>query len=268
MNKFNKILSLIIILAGIIFIVSCVREKFNTPSWTAPRVDFKSNCKIDSLKKMEVAGTLKKITSDLIIQGIVTANDESGNYYKEIVIQDNTAGIEILMNNTGLYTQYKVGQRVFIKCNGLYIGDYGSVVQLGSNNNGSIGQIPIVFFNTYIFPDSLPGATPAPKVLTIPSLAASYEDMLVRIDNLHFDPADTVSTFAPKSATTTEHYLYDNPPSYMNILAIRTSSYANFSADKVPYGKTGSILGILSYYSSKTEYEFYLRDRTGLINWH
>jgi hypothetical protein len=75
-------------------------------------------------------GTLDSIEDDIIIKGIVISSDQAGNIYKSLYIQDSTGGLNISLDKTNLYTIYKPGQKVYVKCKGLYLGAYGGVVQL------------------------------------------------------------------------------------------------------------------------------------------
>lgn len=243
-------------LLAVVF-TSCVDEEFDKPEVIIPEYDGTSNCTIAGLKAM-YTGVLDSIEQDTVIQGIVVANDESGNFYKTIVIQDATGGIELKIDRYDMYTSFKVGQRVFVKCRGLFLGDYGSLVQLGYIYNGSIGRIPDVLVDEHIFRDSLPGTPPAATVLTIPTLTPSYLSMLVQIDNVHF--TDPGLPFAETSATT-NRTIEDADG---NQLLLRTSNYASFAADILPDG-AGSIRGILSIFNG--DYQFYIRDLNDIFNW-
>ena len=67
---------------------------------------------------------------DVYIKGKVISNDEEGNIYKSLHIQDHTAGIELkLNNNVGL--KYKYGTWVYVRLNGLYVGNYRMMLSLG-----------------------------------------------------------------------------------------------------------------------------------------
>jgi len=236
---------------------SCIHDDFDKPEPYVPRVDFQSNMTIQELKSL-YQGTLLKLPDSIIIQGIVVANDESGNFYKTIEIQDNTGGIEVKIDRTNLYTTFKVGQRIFIKCKDLYLGAYGGLVQLGYIYNNDIGRIPDIMVEDHIFRDSLPGNPPAPLVLDISSLNPSYLSMLVQIDSVSFTTPGM--PFADATATT-NRIVVDNVG---NELVVRTSNYANFASTPVPEG-TGSIRGILSIYNGT--YQLYLRDLNDLVNW-
>jgi hypothetical protein len=259
MNKFSKILTLLIVLTGIVFIWGCVKEKFKAPAFIIPHSPVQSNTTIRQLKKMyNFSGTPVQIQTNVIIEGVVVADDQSGNYYEEVVMQDTSSGIEVLLNQSDLYTQYRIGQRLFIKCQGLYLGNYGGAAQLGINSGGAIGKIPPIYFNDYLFPDSLPGIPPAPKVLTIPALDSSNIDMLVQFNSVHFPNTAVGQIFAPQTANSTSQILYDNSS---NLVTVYTSKYANFSADTIPSGK-GKAVGILTNYKG---WEIYLRTINDLV---
>ena len=77
---------------GVILFNSCIKEKYSTPDPKTPRVDFTSNLTIAKLKSAATGfltiGDTMIIGSDTIInpaiQGIISADDESGNIYKTI----------------------------------------------------------------------------------------------------------------------------------------------------------------------------------------
>lgn len=67
---------------------------------------------------------------DVYIKGKVVSNDEDGNIYKSLHIQDHTAGVELkLNNNVGL--RYKYGSWVYVRLTDLYLGNYRMMLSLG-----------------------------------------------------------------------------------------------------------------------------------------
>ena len=67
---------------------------------------------------------------DVYIKGKVVSNDDEGNVYKSLYIQDETTGIELkLNNNVGL--RYKYGTWVYVRLTGLYLGNYRMMLSLG-----------------------------------------------------------------------------------------------------------------------------------------
>lgn len=69
--------------------------------------------------------------SDYWIKAQVISSDQSGNLYRTMYIQDATGGIELKMGTRNLYNDYKLGQWVYVNCNGLTIGDYHGMIGLG-----------------------------------------------------------------------------------------------------------------------------------------
>ncbi len=72
-----------------------------------------------------------KIEKDIVIGGQVVSEDRTGNIYKSLYIQDETGGIELKLGKSGLYNDYKLGQWVYVTCEGLTLGDYSGMLQLG-----------------------------------------------------------------------------------------------------------------------------------------
>lgn len=67
---------------------------------------------------------------DVYIKGKVISNDEEGNIYKSLHIQDHTAGIELKLNNN-VGVRYKYGSWVYVRLDGLYLGNYRMMLSLG-----------------------------------------------------------------------------------------------------------------------------------------
>ncbi len=247
-------------LAGLLmtafFLGGCVKGDFDEPPINIPTVDFQANTTIAQLKAM-YNGKLDSIRDDIIIKGVVVANDESGNLYKQLIIQDETGGIVLGLDKSYLYTEYKLGQRVYIKCRGMYLGDYNKLIQLGYPYNGSIGRLPEARIPNHIFRDSLPGKVPAPITLSLAQNNSAYISMLVRVENVKF--LEVGVPFAPQGVSATNRTLADLSG---NQLVVRTSSYANFASLLTPSG-FGTVQGILSIY--QTTYQLTIRDTSDII---
>ncbi len=130
-----KYIKTLTILAVAVLLASC--EEFQpvfTGKYDEPgdyeKVTMEPNITIGELKDM-YKGKPLKIQERLVIGGQVSTSDQSGNIYKSIYIQDATGGIEIKIGKTGLYNDYKLGQWVYVVCDGLTLGSYNGMVQLG-----------------------------------------------------------------------------------------------------------------------------------------
>jgi hypothetical protein len=76
---------------------------------------------------------LIKSDQDIVIKGVITSTDVEGNVYKYIIIkEDNGQAIKISIDASGLSGLYPLGQRVWVRCNGLYLGKYAQSPQIGT----------------------------------------------------------------------------------------------------------------------------------------
>ncbi len=103
--------------------------------------------------------TFEKVNTDIVFEGVVCANDEGGNLYQTLIIRsiDTTKPttddaydqcISIGIKNTFLSPYFKLGQRVKINLNGLYIGNYSRVPKIGQpyyTSKGNLRLGPMLF---------------------------------------------------------------------------------------------------------------------------
>ncbi len=260
-NQLKKMASFLLSISLAFVMLSCEKE-FDKPPVIVPKVNFPSNTTIATLKATYL-GAMIQITDTLVIQGIITSSDETGNIYKSLYIQDSTGGLNIAIDQTSIYTDFRLGQKIFIKCKDLYLGEYGGVVQLGYNNNGSIGRIPTAMLKTYFFKDGLPGAVPTPSLIDVTTDLTGKISMLVRIDGISFP--DVGQPYSLPDAST-DRIIADASGNPISIggsdFVLRTSNYASFRTSLLPQG-VGSLIGILSVYNGT--YQLYIRDLNDVV---
>ena len=92
----------------------------------------------------------KQITDDLWLRCVVTGNDFGGNIYKQISVQDETAGIIIGINGSDQGAFMPVGQKLLISLKDLYIGGYGSQAQIGGLYNGGLGRMELSTWKKHV----------------------------------------------------------------------------------------------------------------------
>ena len=85
---------------------------------------------IKDLKALYTSGTYE-ITSNIWIKGQVISSDVTGNIYREMYIQDETGGIDVKIGKSSLYSEYKLGQWIYVSCSNLCLGAYNGMPQLG-----------------------------------------------------------------------------------------------------------------------------------------
>jgi hypothetical protein len=264
-KKKSGVLLTISLLAGFIAVMTgCVKQNFDEPPITC--VEFQSNATIDTLVKLYGNHTdTVRITQDIIIMGIVAGNDESGNIYKKIYLQDSTAGLDVEIDQVSLYTMFKVGKRVYIKCKGLYLGQYGGTMELGYLYNGGIGRIPSSFIKEHIFVDCVPKQLPVPATLDLLNPPFDkFINKLVAVPDVRFP--DAGSPFVTGNVTTSRNIgdAMGNPILINgNNFILYTSSYASFSGSLLPQG-VGTVQGILAVFNGK--YELLVRDLNDMVN--
>lgn len=194
---------------------------------------------------------LSEDSADIIISGIVTTSDKHGNCYKYINIEDGTGGIQIKINNTALYNKYRVGQRVYVKCNGLDLGDYRKLPQLGYWANDGMEAIPSAKASRYIFCDGVPETFEPQIVLTsIPSadaISPTWYNRLVKLENCYFVEGGMATFCDANTATSRDIKMADG-----TTITMRTSNYADFINEMLPVGN-GNVVGILTRYNSTVQ---------------
>jgi hypothetical protein len=245
--------------------VSCKRTYTDPPPTGAPNIV--ANTTIAALKSRFTAiGTTVQITDDVVISGIVNADDRSGNYYQQISIQDSTGGIIIRLAGSNLYTQYPVGRQIFVKCKGLFLGEYGRMIQLGAgeDRSGNFVNVTMIAPNLqdqYIVKGPL-NQTLIPKTVTVSQLGTSLQDpyvnTLVRFDNFEFASSELGKNYADDNQSGNRIIQGCTTPS-SNRLTLRTSNYSNFATVPVPQGN-GEIVGIYTIFNSTKQ--FTIRDTT------
>ncbi|MBR1926332.1 MAG: hypothetical protein IJ840_01050 [Bacteroidales bacterium] len=109
------------------------------------------------------------IDQDIVIGGQVISSDASGNIYRSLYIQDDSGAIEVKIGNSGLYNDYKVGQMLYVKCQGLVLGNYGGMLQIGLED--PTGEYETAYIDvksiitTHVFKGQK-GTPVAPRVVT------------------------------------------------------------------------------------------------------
>lgn len=256
MNKLFKFMTAVMLVVTAGTFSACKKSFDNPPGAADPAIV--ANTSIKALKAMHTtAGAYDVITTDIIISGVVVADDKSGNLYKQLFIQDATGGLQIMLDANSLYGTYPVGRRIFIKCKDLCISDYNKTMMLGVKatvaGSPSLEGIPANLISKYVVAGSLNNPV-VPTVVTYADLGGtgtiSMQDpligTLIQLNDYRFAvPSGTYSdTSAYKSTVNRD---INNCGS--QTLIVRTSAYANFAAQTVPAGR-GSILAIYTVFGN------------------
>lgn len=228
-------------------VTSCERDydapPLNMPEYSGPA----ANTTLKQLKEKYATVTSAApalIEESLVVKARVSANDISGNIFKQVIVQDETGGISMGVEQSSVYTTYRVGQEIFIDLKGLYVVNYGGALQIGYGNTNA-NRIPWEIFKEQVNLNAWPDST-----LIVPTVISNFNDLkadmnntVVQLDNVYFVNGGQ-STFAVNESTTSQTLKDANG----NSVDVRTSSYANFANDKLPSG-TGTLIGVISSYN-------------------
>lgn len=222
-----------------------------------------------------------------ILKGRVISSDASGNIYKSLVIQDETGALAFSINQSSMYTDYRLGQEVLINATGLWMGQYNSLLQMGwlGEYNGSPqitfmaydifnghtekSGVPNQDFATIHFGEEAPAGNPYITRITLDELnnISAYTDeyysimsQLVEIPDVSFkdagqDPPVTFSTYQDNA----DRYITNESGQELNV---RCSGYSSFYNDPLPEG-LGTVRGILSRYGDS--WQLMLRGKEDLV---
>ncbi len=248
-----KIITLFI-LSALVFTMGCRDDEFTTPDLpanVAPPITT-SIYELKNILYQPEAGTeLMYIDTNIVIGGQVIANDSEGNFYKTLVLQDSTAGIEISINAYGLQGTYPLGKRVHVKCEGLYLGDYGGITKLGSEYEGGIGRIeePLVKYHLFVDDAEYPLNIEFKKMN---ELTPRDLNTLVKFDSVQFKLSELGKTYADAENLIDGEIQLQDPQK--NSITVKTSGYANFASDSIPSGM-GQITLVYSEYNGSSQFQ-------------
>jgi hypothetical protein len=269
--KTNKFLTLILTVVASVAFVSCVQDDdYTVPSSLGIEENAGLNSilsqieagnmtlvSIQDVKGMYQNGTPELIETNIAVKGYVSSSDQTGNFFKEIFLQDApenpTAGLKIIINQVDSYNQYNVGREVYINLKGLYVGEErvgnGIITIGGSTETDSFGttvvrltenqRVKSLFRSENTF-DIIA------KPLAFSQITANHIGLFIKFENVefpqnlnglrYFDPIQDFDT--PRTLQACSGFDYGN-------FILETSSFASFKDEFLPSGN-GSVSGIIT----------------------
>ena len=195
---------------------------------------------------------VKEITDDWQLQVVVNGNDEGGNLYKQISVQDPTGAIIVGINGSNLYPYMPVGQQLLINLKGLHIGGYRKQAQIGAIYNGSsIGRMDTDVWEQHV--RLLKKGEIEAKVDTVDfdENADKYilSGRIVKLSGVTISGEGT-QVLAPEDGSVA---LSSNCANRLingkSSLVLRTSSYSKFANRAIPKGKA-DVYGVCTRYNN------------------
>lgn len=181
-----------------------------------------------------------KFIGDSSVYAVVTADEQNGNLYKNVFVQDDAAGIVMRLKNSGGLYQ---GDRIRIYLKGTTLSSYNGMLQLDSVDvdENVIKQETLVDV--------------VPQVVTIAQVGPNLQGQLVKLENVQFTASDTGLTYADVIGQTTVNRNLENCGG--DVVLVRNSGYANFAGLPIPNGK-GSIVAVVGQFGQ--DMQLFIRD--------
>ncbi len=258
----------ILLLACSFFINSCVKQTYDNPPDTIhydPNLPVQASVKQIVNMGVNMASGKSRVLGDTTIYGVVVADDKSGNYYKQIVIEDTSGGgLVLYLDKAYLYNDYPVGRKIYLKLKGLTLANYNGLPEIvySADQAGNTVAIPSGLISNYITKASYPNTTVTAKGVTIEQIKGNpnaYLGTLITLSDVQFDAASNNVSYADPSASASATNRTIEKCDHSAAIIMRTSGYCNFQPYKTPVGN-GSITGICSIYGGTLQ--LIIRDTT------
>lgn len=264
-----KLLSLLFILGMIV--IACVNDdEYDLPEINVEEPNVDVNTNITSVKSIYRGFEPKIIEAGagsnraLYLQAYVVSSDETGNFYKSLIIQDApenpTAGVAISTEATNLYTKFEPGRKIYFRVDGLYIGEYAGLPTIGIQDGDEVGRMNIEDFESRIL-RSNEKAEVIPQLVTIAAANdnntnEAFLNTLVKFENLQFpDELAGIEHYGNPSNTYSVNRQLEN--CFEETIILRTSGFSNFKGLLLPEGN-GSLTAILSRFNN--DVQLFIRD--------
>jgi hypothetical protein len=218
------------------FTISSCERKYDVPPVT--EIPVGNVIDIATLKGM-YAGSNISIQEDYSVYATVTADEATGNFYKEAYVQDGTGAIKLrLVSAGGLY----IGDSVRIYLKGTILSTYNGLLQLDSVN-----------VDKNVIKQAV-GKYVQPTVYGLDQISAGLQSQLVRIENIEFVANELGTTWA--NAITQFSVNHNVTDCNSNTRLLRTSGYANFAGEVIPNGN-GYLTAIVGVFNN--DVQLYIR---------
>ncbi|MBL7731736.1 MAG: hypothetical protein JNM88_11210 [Chitinophagaceae bacterium] len=266
MNKRYNWLTLGLIAGVLVLAAGSCQKKFTDPPVTG-EPDIVANITIKDVKARYVSGAPVAITDDAVIEGVVSCDDRSGNYYQQIAIQDSTGGVLLRLAGSNHFNNYPVGRKVFVKLKGLYLGQYAGTLQFGGGidspyiSQGGVTLLANNLQDEHIIKGPL-NQPLVPQVVNVSQLTTNLQDKyvstLIKLEGFEFASGELSKNYADDGQSGNRIIQGCTSPT-TNRITLRTSNYCNFATLRVAQGN-GDIIGVYSFFGSTKQ--FTIRDTT------
>ena len=206
--------------------------------------------------KSRCKGLSTNINDDISIRGTVVANDLFGEFYKTLVLVDESGGVEVSIDRERLCVDFPLYANVSVTCNGLAVGRVGGKVVLGAKPTGEFttDRIADGDVSKYLLWQSGDITAVAPRKVRIADLGVENVSDYLLFEGVRFADDEVGRKWCEESEgayVETDRHMIDKDG---NTLIVRVSPYCEYAGERIPAG-TGSLCGIVDYSGD----QFFLR---------
>ena len=200
-----------------------------------------------------------QVTEDLQIKAVVTGNDIEGNLFSQISLDDGTGAIIIGIGEGGINGYLPVGTEILVSLKDLYIGNYGYQPQIGTLYESAKGQTSVGrmarmrWDRHFTYTGRMKTVTPVEfdrnKMTDADYLAANCGKLMM-LKNVYFSDGGAKDYANKKDVVNNNCCERALKGLNSSNIVVRTSTYADFAADKLPVSEV-NITGIFTRYNNK-----------------
>jgi len=196
-----------------------------------------------------------KTETSLWLSGIVISSDASGNFYKELFIQDDSKnpkrGLRLLLDQTSTHSLFPIGMKIYVNLNGLGAGFEGGVLSLGAYEVDGVSNLPQPLIEKHLlrtddFFDIIP------LKINIEELSPLSRGLWIQMESIQFSKSEKGKTFAGEAFDTFDGERWISSCENHRSLIVSTSTFSKFKSVLVD-SLSGLISGIHTrdYYDEK-----------------
>ena len=247
----------------LLLLISCVNSNdFEIPDTTITDPNITANTTLEKVKtalQQEFFSNQKLVftfpendNNPTFIEAFVISSDATGNFYKKLIVQDKpenpTAGIEILINKSALSDLFSIGQKIYIKLDGLSVSydDGQSEVNpinlapgkytLGFLEGDRATEIPSTAINNHLFRTATI-TTIIPQKITLKTVTDATVNTFVQLENAQFEISQKGKTFSGEKYDEYDGFRYVFECGSEHELRLQTSTFSSFKSTIIPDGQ-------------------------------
>lgn len=191
---------------------------------------------------------------DQVLEGYVTSSDEAGNFFNELIIQDQPSqpehGLRVLLESSNTFSSYPVGTKIRIHLQGLGLDRVSGEWRLGSVqtlfDQPSLTGIPHSLMADFIVKSCVQDELLEPFSIGELPLDQLPLLTLVRLDGMQFIEEDLDKSYADSENETIREF-EDCAGQRFGLIS---SHFSDFQSEPINHGR-GSIVGIVESMGSK-----------------